>query len=227
MKLFNYSGARAKSLDELTVAQQVHIIHYFQHDLVADGGEITLKHVKKFSCNRKVLEKLNTMSLENVMNTDSKVFNPAWKGENFIFHPETELDHDSFADVNYDSVHVGNHYQWTEEDCHKFFAGALENALETMRDSKLGSTYDSFSGAFLYVKSNVNKLFCEHIGVDHEELCELALIYKEQHDQYLANRAKHTLSQSTSEEDFLDEREAMLSHKNETVSILDQDVDLF
>jgi hypothetical protein len=185
MKIFNYSGARAKSLDELTTAQKVHIIHYFQHDLISDGGEISLKHVKKFSCNRKVLEQLLTMSFEDVMITNSETFNPLWKSDEFIFHPEPDVREDSFGGMDYDSVHVGGHIKWTEENCFKFLAGTLETALETMRDSTIGCAFDSFTDAYLYVKSDLNKVYCRFVGFDHEELCKLALVYKDQHDKHL------------------------------------------
>lgn len=202
MKLFNYSGARAKSLDELTTAQKVQIVHYFTHDLISDGGEITTKHVKKFSCSRKVLEQLKTMSQEDVMITDSEEFNPVWKGDEYIFHPETDLRPDSFLNCDYDSVHVGGHFKWTEADCFKLLAGALETALETMRDSTIGCALDSFTDAYMYVKSDINKLYCKHIGVDHEELCELSLVYKDQHDKHLASANKVVVIEDEEEEEF-------------------------
>ena len=187
MKIFEYSGVRAKSLRELSVAKRVQIVHFFKYEFGSDE-EITIKHVKRFSCTRKVLEKLQGLELKDVVNTKSSSYNPKWAGENYIFHPEPDPEEFTFFEPNYDPVNVGDHIEWTEADAQKFFAGCLETALETLRDSTYGSKEDSFTNALMYIKSDVNKAYCKHIGIDHEELCSLVLHYKDQHDKYNADK---------------------------------------
>lgn len=221
MKIFEYSGVRAKSLRELSVAQKVQIVHFFKYEFYSDE-EITIKHVKRFSCTAKVLEKLRGMDLADVVSTKSSSYNPRWSGENYIFHPEPDPEEFTFFEPNYDPVNVGDHIEWTESDAQKFFAGCLETALETLRDSKLGSKEDNFTNAMMYIRSDVNKLYCQHIGIDHEELCSLAIHYKEQHDAYNASKRNSKAVKPQIADDVEIESELIDADEFDYISLIDE-----
>lgn len=187
MGFFTYGAKQATSVDELSVIQKIQIVTHLNHVHV---GPLTRKEQKKFNCSKPVLESLQNSTVHTYI--DEQSIPEHLRAQDAVFHPHLEEDFhpcDVGPNQEWDSVHYGIHLTWSESNCIKLLVGLFEDAMNSLKQSTLQSKRDTYNESLEYIKSDLNKVLFNYLGLDHEDFCEQVPNYKERYDTYVSTRS--------------------------------------
>mgnify|MGYP003630942442 CR=1 FL=1 len=168
------------SVDELTCAQKAHIIFYME-----SHPDVQLKSLtKKFSVKSKVIIELESMSVTDVLDRKTN-WKPQWDKPDVIFHPNVDYDELDLPIGEDDHINMGTHIEWTNDDCILLLVKLFERSFDSIRDTEVNTLH--YNDSLEFIKSDVSKLLCKMIGLDHEVLIKETLVSKRNFDQKETN----------------------------------------